>query len=98
MSKFNYTTEVKDGIIAKAGLDLGVVWNHLLIENGDERVLLLYTTLDPVETYKQYQEVNKKGEPTGWSWKKTTESPTIQVTVPEEIDAYLAWWNSQDSV
>lgn len=98
--KFNYT-KIHNGISAKAAIDLGIVWQHILVpkekEDGTD-VLVLFTTLDAVESYKQYQEVNKKGEPVGWSWKKVTESPVIQVTVPEEIQNYLDWFNTQESI
>lgn len=98
--KFKYSKNV-NGTMTECAIDLNVIQQHIFVSRNEEDggdVLFLFTTLDPVENYKQYQEINKKGEPTGWSWKKVTESPTIEVSDPQEIQAYMDWFNQQESI
>lgn len=90
--KFNYT-KIAGEHQYKAGVDLDVVWSYVLVESPDKTVLLLYTTLEPIEEYKQVPHYNKKGEVVEWRPSKVTQQPIIEITNPEEIQQFLDWWN-----
>jgi len=91
--KFNYTKVVGEHTY-KAGFDADVIWSYVLVENPDNTILILYTTLDPIEEYKQVPHYNKKGEVVEWRPSKVTQQPIVEITVQEEIDAFLQYWNS----
>ena len=104
MSKFNYTLK-KGQASFKARLDTDIVANAILVEKEDGNVLILQTTLEPVEEiqnvphYKVDKEgnvkVNAEGQPIVAEYRptKVKVSPVVELTVQEEIDAFLAQWS-----
>ena len=93
--KFNYTKEF-NGIQLKASFDTEIVWGWVEIpkEENQNRLLVLHTTLPPFDKWQEVPVTNNKGVVTSYKERKVTETPSITLYKEEEIDAFLAFWNS----
>lgn len=101
--KFSYTLK-KGQASYKATLDTDVVWNAILVEKEDGNVLILQTTLEPIEEVQQQPiykvdkdgnvRVNGEGQPIVAEYRptKVKVSPVVELFVQEDIDAFLAQW------
>lgn len=97
MSKFHYTRFGNEGQEVKAGIDLDIVWGYALIEKEDGNVLVLQTTLEPIQQIQQapvFKKDRKTGQQVIVEYRPTTvlQTPLIEIKVAEEIEQFMDVW------